>query len=117
MNVLKAEGLSSGLALLQQLARDGELEVLVLCDLRLPFDSGTELLQMVKADDQLARYPFCFLTALDIAVASSLVASREVSGYFQKTMDFNELVELMRAIVGYWASSKWPATLPVTAER
>lgn len=99
-----------GVELLQYLRREGQYadEILypkpglILLDLNMPRMDGREALQNIKADPELKGIPVVILTTSkqeeDMVKGYGLGAA----SYITKPVDFEGLVELMRAIGKYW---------------
>lgn len=75
---------------------------LILLDLNLPKQNGTEVLQQVKADRLLRRIPIVILTtsreAEDILRSYDLHANC----YVTKPLDLDQFVEVVRTIEDFW---------------
>jgi chemotaxis family two-component system response regulator Rcp1 len=76
----------------------------ILLDLNLPRKSGREVLDEIKADDQLKQIPVVILTTSqadeDINKAYSLAAN----AYMNKPVGFDRFVTLVKGISDYWFS-------------
>lgn len=75
---------------------------IILLDISMPRLNGFEALAQIKADQSLARIPVVMLTTSgadeDIARSYDLRAS----SYIRKPVDFDGLVEAIRAVGKYW---------------
>lgn len=75
---------------------------LILLDLKLPKVDGLEILRMIKQDQRLKNIPVVVLTSSreekDVIAGYNLGAN----SYIVKPVDFEQLVETVRAIGGYW---------------
>ena len=101
---------SDGVELLDYLHRRGDYAEpgtaprpgIILLDLKMPRMDGFEALTHIKADPTLARIPVVILTTSgadeDIARSYDLKAS----SYIRKPVDFDGLVDALRALERYW---------------
>ena len=99
-----------GVALLQYLRREGQYADelaypkpgLILLDLNMPRMDGREALQHIKSDPELRGIPVVILTTSkqeeDMVKGYGLGAA----SYITKPVNFEGLVELMKAIGKYW---------------
>ncbi len=75
---------------------------LILLDLKLPKIDGLDVLRSIKQDAALRRIPVVILTSSreekDVVAGYDLGAN----SYIVKPVDFEQLVETVRAIGGYW---------------
>jgi CheY-like chemotaxis protein len=83
--------------------RGGENPAVVLLDLKLPKVNGLEILQQIKADDQLRQIPVVVLTSS--REERDLVASYKlgVNGYVVKPVDFHEFINAVKELGVFWA--------------
>lgn len=77
--------------------------VVVLLDLKMPKVDGLEVLRLVKADPQLRSVPIVVLTSS--REEQDLVRSYDlgVNAYVVKPVDFQEFVEAVKTLGGFWA--------------
>src|SRR5262245_57594545 len=98
-----------GAEALDYLYRRGDYEaraegnpVLVLLDIKMPRVNGLEVLQEIRADEQLKMIPTAMLTSSrqegDLLVSYQL----GVNAYVVKPMDFNKFVEAVRELGVFW---------------
>ncbi|MEM8534526.1 MAG: response regulator [Chloroflexota bacterium] len=82
---------------------------LILLDIKLPKVDGLDVLAKIKSDDELKRIPVVVLTSSkedrDIARGYELGAN----SYIVKPIDFEQLLETVRTIGGYWLIVNEPA--------
>ena len=82
---------------------------LILLDIKLPKIDGLDVLAKIKSDDELKRIPVVVLTSSkedrDIARGYELGAN----SYIVKPIDFEQLIETVRTIGGYWLIVNEPA--------
>jgi CheY-like chemotaxis protein len=75
---------------------------LILLDLNLPKKSGLDVLQEVKADENLKRIPVVVLTTSqaeqDIIKTYNLYAN----AYVTKPVDLDQFIAVVKAIEGFW---------------
>lgn len=80
----------------------------VLLDLNMPRMNGLEFLKIIKQDNDLKHIPVIILTSSneeqDIIESFNL----GVAGYMVKPLDYNEFVEIIRAVSNYWQLSELP---------
>ncbi len=77
---------------------------LILSDINLPKLSGLELRDKIHNNEQIRIrcIPYLFFTT-SIAQKDVIDAySKSIQGFFIKPSDFNELKEIMKAIITYW---------------
>ena len=93
-----------------------EKPCLVIMDLNTPKMNGLEFLRIVKADDVFRQIPVIILTGS--GTEEDIIESFRLGavGYMIKPVDYNELIEMVRAINAYWTLSELPnvneASLP-----
>ncbi|MFX0092049.1 MAG: response regulator, partial [Candidatus Hodarchaeota archaeon] len=70
--------------------------------------NGLEFLKIIKQDNDLKHIPVIILTSSneeqDIIESFNL----GVAGYMVKPLDYNEFVEIIRAVSNYWQLSELP---------
>jgi CheY-like chemotaxis protein len=92
-----------------------ETPCVVLLDLNMPKMSGTEFLQVVKADAALQRIPVVVLTTSneerDVIESFKMC----VGGYIVKPVDYRKFVEAIKMIDVYWTLSELPVKEPSTS--
>jgi len=83
---------------------DSRLPDLILLDLNMPKKSGRECIEEIKADQRLRHIPIIVLTSS--YAGEDIVHSYDngASSYIRKPVTFNQLVEVVKAIGGYWFS-------------
>jgi CheY-like chemotaxis protein len=84
-------------------SRTGDNPAVLLLDLKLPKVDGLEVLQQIKADDQLRLIPVVVLTSS--REERDMVASYKlgVNAYVVKPVDFHEFVNAVRELGIFWA--------------
>ena len=75
---------------------------LILLDLNLPKKDGREVLQEIKADQQLRRIPVVVLTTS--AADEDILRSYELRAncYITKPVDLNQFIRVVRTIETFW---------------
>jgi chemotaxis family two-component system response regulator Rcp1 len=75
---------------------------LILLDLNLPKKDGREVLQEIKADDQLKRIPVVVLTTSE--ADEDILRSYDLSAncYITKPVDLNQFIRVIRSIETFW---------------
>ncbi|SFU58787.1 response regulator [Nitrosospira multiformis] len=85
-----------------------EKPCIILLDLNMPIMNGIEFLQTVKKDERLRRIPVVVLTTSDDHEDKLNSFNFGVAGYMGKPVDYQQFVEVMRSIDGYWTISQMP---------
>ncbi|GGF54640.1 response regulator [Alteromonas lipolytica] len=99
-----------GIELLEYLRREGKFAdpavsprpSLILLDLNMPRMDGREALQQIKADPSLRSIPVVILTTSKEEEDMIRGYDLGAASYITKPVNFDGLVELMRAIGRYW---------------
>jgi CheY-like chemotaxis protein len=102
----------NGLELLAYLRREGRFADpalsprpgLILLDLNMPKMDGREALRELKADSSLRRIPVVVMTTSKAEEDIYRTYDLGVSSYVTKPVTFDALVDVMKAIGGYWLS-------------
>ena len=83
--------------------RSGENPAVLLLDLKLPKVSGLEILQRIKADENLKMIPVVVLTSS--REEKDMVRSYQlgVNAYVVKPVDFHEFVNAIKELGVFWA--------------
>jgi CheY-like chemotaxis protein len=81
---------------------------LILLDLNLPVMCGLEFLKVAKADETLRRIPVVILTTSRLEADKLTSFEYSVAGYMIKPVDYQQFVEVVRAINLYWTLSESP---------
>ena len=83
--------------------RNGGLPALILLDLKMPKVDGIEVLRKVKSDPAVRAIPIVVLTSS--REEQDLVRSYDlgVNAYVVKPVDFQEFVQAVRVLGGFWA--------------
>ena len=77
---------------------------LVILDLNLPKKDGREVLQEVKADEDLRHIPIIVLSTSGAAEDILGAYDRHVNAYIQKPVDFDEFIRTIRSLEDFWLS-------------
>ena len=88
--------------------RARENPAVLLLDLKLPKINGLEVLQQIKADEQLKLIPVVVLTSS--REEKDMVASYKlgVNAYVVKPVDFHEFVNAIKELGAFWAVINQP---------
>jgi len=78
---------------------------LVLLDLKLPRMDGLEFLKQLRADPQLASTPVVIITTSSQEKDRREAHRLNVAGYFVKSLDFENFVDLLVIIDRYWSAT------------
>jgi CheY-like chemotaxis protein len=76
----------------------------ILLDLNLPRMNGREVLREIRADEALKRLPVLVLSTSGAAEDILGAYDDHVNAYIQKPVDFDEFIEAVRALEGFWLS-------------
>ena len=76
---------------------------LILLDLNMPRLNGIELLQIMKADDELQHIPVVALTVSKYEQDKLDTFNLGIAGYVIKAVDYDVFLRSMDIIVQYWA--------------
>ena len=74
----------------------------ILLDLRLPRVDGLEVLQVIKADDELKLIPVIILTTSEAEKDVARAYQNHVNSYLVKPVGFEEFRSLMNDLGFYW---------------
>ncbi|WP_233735750.1 response regulator [Halonotius aquaticus] len=98
---------TDGVDALEFLRQDGEYEDaprpdLILLDLNMPRKDGQEVLEELRADDELRRIPVVVLTSSESE--EDIVRSYELNAnaYLTKPVDFDGFVEIVNRLENFW---------------
>ena len=98
---------TDGVDALEFLRQDGEYEDaprpdLILLDLNMPRKDGQEVLEELRADDDLRRIPVVVLTSSESE--EDIVRSYELNAnaYLTKPVDFDGFVEIVNRLENFW---------------
>jgi CheY-like chemotaxis protein len=83
--------------------KNSQLPALILLDLNMPKISGVELLQIIRADPQLANIPVVVLTVSKYEQDKVDTFDLGVAGYIIKAVDYDAFLRAMDIIIRYWA--------------
>ncbi len=77
---------------------------LVLLDLNLPGKNGLEVLEEIKADDDLKRIPVIVLTASDDEADVLAAYNNNTNAYITKPVDLEQFARIVQMIDDFWIS-------------
>ncbi len=77
---------------------------LILLDLNLPRKDGREVLQEIKAIDELRRIPVVVLTTSKAEEDIMRTYDLHANCYITKPMDLDKFIEVIQQIEGFWLS-------------
>lgn len=78
------------------------LPALILLDLKLPKRSGHEVLEWLRAQPGLRRVPVAVLTTSRESPDVTRAYDSGANSYLTKPVDFDALLDLVKAVHGYW---------------
>lgn len=90
------------------LLENGEKELpgLIILDINMPKMNGIEFLQIVKGDVRLKTIPVVVLTTSREEQDKVESFEHGVAGYIVKPIDYEDFIEVVRAIDSYWRLSE-----------
>ena len=96
-----------GVEALAFLKREGEYADaprpdLLLLDLNLPKKDGRELLEEIKADDNLKRIPVVVLTTSKAEEDILRMYDQHANCYITKPIDFDQFIDVIKSIEDFW---------------
>ncbi|MEM9064094.1 MAG: response regulator [Planctomycetota bacterium] len=80
----------------------------IILDLNLPRISGHEVLEVVKADPNLASIPVVVLTTSSAERDRERAYKAHVNSYLVKPLDFQKFHELVKELTTYWGTWNTP---------
>ena len=80
----------------------------LLLDLKLPKVNGLQVLEAVKADDDLCTIPVIMLTTSAAESDRTQAYQHHVNSYLVKPMEFSQFRELVNDICHYWGELNCP---------
>ncbi|HVV71395.1 MAG TPA: response regulator, partial [Verrucomicrobiae bacterium] len=75
----------------------------------MPRLNGIEAMTWIRKDRKLARLPVVVLSSSNHDVDIQRAYDAGANSYLVKPVDFNALVDIARALVGYWLALNVPA--------
>jgi CheY-like chemotaxis protein len=78
---------------------------IIFCDINMPIQSGIEFKHLIDEHPKLREksIPFVFYsTSVDQELVTKAYTEMTVQGFFQKKSNFDEIKEVLEAIVRYW---------------
>ena len=99
---------ADGAAALAYVRREGEhaharLPDVILLDLRLPKVDGHEVLEVLKADDDLRAIPVVVLSTSATDADKARAYRNHANSYLVKPLDFEKFQQMIRELKLYWA--------------
>jgi chemotaxis family two-component system response regulator Rcp1 len=103
-NLSVAEDGVEALAFLQREGKyaDAPRPDLLLLDLNLPKKDGRELLEEIKADDNLKRIPVVVLTTSKAEEDILRMYNQHANCYITKPIDFDQFIDVVKSIEDFW---------------
>lgn len=81
---------------------DAEIPDIILLDLNLPRKNGREVLEEIKADDELKRIPVVVLTTSDDEKDILATYNLHANCYITKPVDLARFIEIVKSIEYFW---------------
>jgi CheY-like chemotaxis protein len=78
------------------------LPILIMLDLKLPRQSGLEVLQWLRAQDMLKRIPVVMLTSSQQERDVNAAYDTGVNSYLVKPVEFDGLLQMLKTVSLYW---------------
>ena len=99
-----------GVEAIRYLRKEGEFGEairpdLILLDLNLPRRDGREVLEDIKADDELKRIPVVVLTTSNAEQDVLRTYSLHANCYINKPVDFDQFFDVIQKIEDFWLST------------
>ena len=85
---------------------------ILILDIKMPRKSGLEVLEWLNQHPQCGIIPSVIFSSSDQPQDISRAYNNRANAYFIKPLSFNEWVELMEVIFGYWCRSHVPEPPP-----
>jgi chemotaxis family two-component system response regulator Rcp1 len=103
-NLSVAEDGVEALAFLKQEGKyaDAPRPDLLLLDLNLPKKDGRELLEEIKADENLKRIPVVVLTTSKAEEDILRMYDQHANCYITKPIDFDQFIDVVKSIEDFW---------------
>jgi CheY-like chemotaxis protein len=102
VTVPNGEGLLDYLYRRGKHAHSGPKPCFILLDLNMPGIDGREALKIIKKDESLCKIPVVILSSSRAKEDVAAGYENGVNSYITKPTTFGELVEVIKAIQGYW---------------
>ncbi|SJZ87635.1 response regulator [Sediminibacterium ginsengisoli] len=96
-----AEDGEKALTILQRRAKQGNLPKLVVMDLNMPKLNGTQTIELLKQDVELAQIPVMILSTSINRFEQEKALSLGVHSYLIKPFTFLEAIETARGFIGF----------------
>lgn len=98
---------NDGIEAMAYLRREGKYKdvvrpSLIFLDLNMPRKNGREVLQELKADEQLKNIPVVILTTSDDEIDVVQSYNLHANCYVRKPVNLNELIKVVKAIDTFW---------------
>ena len=85
---------------------ENERPAIILLDINMPKMNGIEFLNVAKNEENIKRIPVIVLTTSRGEMDKVQTFNLGVAGYMIKPVDYQQFVEVMRAISVYWTISE-----------
>lgn len=85
---------------------ENERPAIILLDINMPKMNGIEFLNVAKNEENIRRIPVIVLTTSRGEMDKMQTFNLGVAGYMIKPVDYQQFVEVMRAISVYWTISE-----------
>ena len=85
---------------------ENERPAIILLDINMPKMNGIEFLNVAKNEESIRRIPVIVLTTSRGEMDKMQTFNLGVAGYMIKPVDYQQFVEVMRAISVYWTISE-----------
>ena len=102
--------LSNGEEVLTYLKSDAPQPFLIISDINMPKMGGFELIKEIQNDEKLGYRgkPFVILSTVCNAFDLNEAYKNGIHGFFEKSIQYKELVKSLGRIIEYWEDCKCP---------
>lgn len=90
--------------------RENPVPFIIISDINMPKMNGLELLRELQEDEFLSQkaIPFVFLSSSSTQAEVKEAYRQNAQGYFEKPVEFRDLVTLIEKVLEYWAKCIHP---------
>lgn len=82
---------------------------IIILDIKMPRMDGHELLEKIRANEELKTIPVVMMTTSDAEKDRLLAYQNNVNSYLVKPLDFDKFHQLVRELSLYWGVWNWSA--------
>ena len=96
---------NNGEEALEGLQKGEFLPDIIVSDLHMPILSGTEFLEILKADIKLRHLPVIILSSSDNLTELKKCYELGIAGYMIKPLKFEDYMDQLKSLMDYWSFS------------